>query len=98
MSTRTAAAVVDDPTGEVYGLPTYGWVAYLYRVDLAAAKRPMTPAKVAAVWTAARPARSAAAPAVARTWATSRRSTPAAAAGNCIGLVRAASAHNSEGN
>lgn len=95
MTRPNTTVVLADPTGEVYGLPTYGWrgapqglatrrqlaaqglrpnrqqpaaqvlrprrrrpnnplVAYLYRVDLAAPKRPMTPAKVAAVWTAAR--------------------------------------------
>jgi hypothetical protein len=89
------AVITLDPTGEVYGLPTFAWraapegmatrrqlsarglrpnrqapaaqvfrprrrrpaeplVAFLYRVDLAAPKRPMTPAKYAAVRTAAR--------------------------------------------
>lgn len=88
-------AITLDPTGEVYGLPTFPWeqapeglatrrqlsarglrpggqspaaqivrprrrrpaqplVAYLYRVDQAAPKRPFTPAKQAAVRTAAR--------------------------------------------
>ena len=89
------AAITLDPTGQLYGLPTYPWqaapegmatrrqlaarglrpggqspaaqvirprrrrpneplVAYLYRVDLAAPKRPFTAAKRRAVLTAAR--------------------------------------------
>lgn len=87
--------IIEDPTGERYGLPTYHWnhapeglatrrqlakmglrkggqeiaaqmlrarkrkpqnplTAYLYRIDLAKPQYTKTPAKLAAVWTAAR--------------------------------------------